>query len=214
MPAELEEIKEAENEGININFLENVKSTRLKEDKLEAKFVKMRLSEFDRSGRRRPVEIESSLFSKEIDLLILAIGQKTALGDLLDNAVKINRNGTICCSLKGKTTCEDIFAGGDVVTGPSTVVEAIGEAQKAAESIDIFLSGGRDEYPWNVKDIIQVPFDPEEEPVEYQRNEGILISLKERNLDSEVEKTWDSNIACRESERCLRCEFRKEEEEK
>ena len=214
MPAELEEIKEAENEGININFLENVKSTRLKEDKLEAKFVKMRLSEFDRSGRRRPVEIESSLFSKEIDLLILAIGQKTALGDLSDNAVKINRNGTICCSLKGKTTCEDIFAGGDVVTGPSTVVEAIGEAQKAAESIDIFLSGGRDEYPWNVKDIIQVPFDPEEEPVEYQRNEGILISLKERNLDSEVEKTWDSNIACRESERCLRCEFRKEEEEK
>jgi len=214
MPAELEEIKEAENEGIKINFLENVKSTQLKDGRLKADFVKMRLSEFDRSGRRRPVEIDSSLFSKEIDLLILAIGQKTALCDLLGDTVKTNRNGTICCSLKGKTTCEDIFAGGDVVTGPSTVVEAIGEAQKAAESIDIFLLGGKREYPWNVMDEIEVPFDPEEDPVEYQRSESVLIKLKERDLNTEVEKTWNSNIACQESERCLRCEFRKEEEEK
>lgn len=210
MPAELEEIKEAENEGVKINFLQNIKSAKPKNDKLEVEFVEMRLAEFDKSGRRRPVEIESSLFTKEVSLLVLAIGQKTSFDNLFKEEIKINRNGTICCSdHKGSTICKDIFAGGDVVTGPATVVAAIGEAQRAAEAIDKYLIDGREEYPWNIKDDIEVEFDPEVEPVDYKRAENIFIPLKERNLDSEVEKTWDKNITCKEAERCLRCEYKK-----
>ena len=196
MPAEIEEINEAEKEGIKINLLQNIKSIKSVSNRLEVEFVNMRLGEFDKSGRRRPVEIEASFFAKKIDLLILAIGQKPSLGTLFDKDLK-----------------KDMFAGGDVVTGPSTVVEAIGEAQRAAEAIDKYLTGGRDEYPWNVMDPIKVDFDPEEEPVSYNRAKNILIPLEERKSFTEVEKTWDRKTACKEADRCLRCEYKKEEEE-
>lgn len=215
MPAEIEEIKEAENEGIKIQLLQNIKSVKLTpNNKLAVEFVNMRLSEFDKSGRRRPVEIETSLFIKEIDLLILAIGQKPSLNGLFDKElVKLNRNGTIFCqSHKGETMSEDIFAGGDVVTGPSTVVEAIGQAQRAAEAIDKYLTGGREEYPWNIMDAIEVKFDPEEEPVDYERAKNILVPVEKRDSYREVEKTWDRVTACKEADRCLRCEYKKEEE--
>jgi len=215
MPAEIEEIKEAEKEGIKIQFLQNIKAVKLNDhNKLAAEFVKMRLGEFDKSGRRRPVEIETSLFTKEIDLLILAVGQKPSLNGLFNkDLVKVNRDGTIYChSHKGETMIKDIFAGGDVVTGPSTVVEAIGQAQKAAEAMDRYLTGGLEEYPWNIKDPIEVAFDPEEEPVSYNRAENILIPVEERDGYTEVEKTWDKTTACKEAERCLRCEYKKEEE--
>ena len=195
MPAEIEEIKEAENEGIKIQLLQNIKSVRSINNKLEVEFVKMRLSEFDKSGRRRPVEIESSYFTKKIDSLILAIGQKPSLGILFD-----------------KDLTKDMFAGGDVVTGPSTVVEAIGEAQRAAKAIDKYLIGGRNEYPWNVMDPIKVDFDPEEEPVSHKRAKNILIPLEERKSFAEVEKTWSKKTSCKEAERCLRCEYKEEEE--
>ncbi len=216
MPAEIEEIKEAENEGIKIQLLQNIKSVKSNsKHKLAVEFVNMRLGEFDRSGRRRPVEIETSSFVKETSLLILAIGQKPSLNGLFDKElVKLNRDSTICCSShKGETMSEDIFAGGDVVTGPSTVVEAIGQAQGAAEAIDKYLTGGQEEYPWNIMDPIEVAFDPEEEPVNYERAKNIIIPVEGRDSFSEIEKTWNSATACKESERCLRCEFKKEEEE-
>jgi len=215
MPAEIEEIKEAENEGIKIQLLQNIKSIKSNgNNKLAVEFLNMRLSEFDKSGRRRPVEIEASSFFREIDLLILAIGQKPSLNGLFDKElVKLNRDNTICCaSRKGETMSEDIFAGGDVVTGPSTVVEAIGQAQKAAEAIDKYLTDGQEEYPWNIMDPIEVAFDPEEEPVDYERAKNILVPVEKRDSYTEVEKTWDRTTACKESERCLRCEFKKEEE--
>ena len=216
MPAEIEEIKEAENEGIKIQLLQNIKSVKSNsKHKLAVEFVNMRLGEFDRSGRRRPVEIETSSFIKEVSFLILAIGQKPSLDGLFDKElVKLNRDSTICCSShKGETMSEDIFAGGDVVTGPSTVVEAIGQAQGAAEAIDKYLTGGQEEYPWNIMDPIEVAFDPEEEPVKYERAKNIIIPVGERDSFTEVEKTWNGATACKESERCLRCEFKKEEEE-
>ncbi len=215
MPAEIEEIKEAENEGIKIQLLQNIKSIKSNgNNKLAVEFLNMRLGEFDKSGRRRPVEIEASSFFREIDLLILAIGQKPSLNGLFDKElVKLNRDNTICCaSRKGETMSEDIFAGGDVVTGPSTVVEAIGQAQKAAEAIDKYLTDGQEEYPWNIMDPIEVAFDPEEEPVDYKRAKNILVPVEKRDSYTEVEKTWDRTTACKESERCLRCEFKKEEE--
>ncbi|MDO9465122.1 MAG: NADH-quinone oxidoreductase subunit NuoF [bacterium] len=196
MPAEIEEIKEAENEGIKIQLLQNIKSVRSINNGLEVEFVNMRLSEFDKSGRRRPVEIETSSFFRKIDSLILAIGQKPSHGALFD-----------------KGLMKDMFAGGDVVTGPATVVEAIGEAQRAAEAIDKYLTGGREKYPWNIMNPIEVAFDTEEEPVSYKREKNLLIPLKDRKSFTEVEKTWNRETACKETERCLRCEYKKEEEE-
>lgn len=214
MPADIEEIEQAEIEGINIFVLQNIKSVSEKDGKLQVEMVKMRLGEFDSSGRRKPIEIQSSSFSKEVDTLILALGQKTKIKEIADaESIALNRNATVKSdSDNGQTSVEDIFAGGDVVSGPATVVEAIGAAQRAAEEIDSYLTGIKEKtfYPWRVKDPIDVPFDPEAEPVEWNREEHHLISVDERKGNQEVELTWDSSVARKESERCLRCEFKEE----
>jgi len=170
----------------------------------------MRLGDYDTSGRRRPIEIKNSSFTKKIDCLILSLGQKPAIADLLSNEkIELNRNQTIPTQ-KGITKVKDIFAGGDVALGPATVVEAIGEAQNAAEAIDSYLTGKKKIYPWRIKDLVNVDFDPEADPVDYARSQLHLLPVEERGIYDEVEKTWSKDITCRESERCLRCEYRED----
>ena len=210
MPADEAEINEAEKEGIKISLLQNIKSVKSKKDGLEVELINMRLGDYDSSGRRRPVEIKDSTFFKKIDCLILSIGQKPAVADLFKNEdVELNRNQTIPTQ-KGITKVKDIFAGGDVALGPATVVEAIGEAQDAAEAIDFYLTGKKKNYPWKIKDPVNVDFDPEADPVDYARSQFHLIPVEERGIHTEVEKTWSKDITCRESERCLRCEYRED----
>jgi len=84
MPADDAEINEAEREGVNINLLQNIKSIKSYKDYLEVELVNMRLGDYDASGRRRPIEIEGSSFVKKIDCLILSIGQKPIICDLIE----------------------------------------------------------------------------------------------------------------------------------
>jgi len=210
MPADEAEISEAEREGVKICLLQNIKSIKPQKDYLEVELVNMRLGDFDASGRRRPIEVEGSSFIRRIDCLILSIGQKPAIIDLVEGEkIQLNRDSTIP-TIKGVTQSKDIFAGGDVALGPATVVEGIGEAQNAAEAIDFYLTGKKRNYPWRIEDPIDVEFDPEAEPVEFLRSGHHLISVKERGIYNEVEKTWNKEIACQESSRCLRCEYRED----
>ncbi len=215
MPADMEEIRQAEEEGVTICELQNIKSVSENNGKLDVEMIRMRLGEFDRTGRRRPDEIPSSSFSVKIDTLILALGQKPKIEEMVNSeSLLLNPDKTIKSdSNKGRTSVRDVFAGGDVVLGPATVVEAIGSAQSAAEEIDCYLTGKKEEqyYPWRVKDPIEVPFDPEAEPVSWGREEHYLIPVKERKGKVEVEVTWNGKVAQKESERCLRCEFKEEE---
>lgn len=215
MPADMEEIRQAEEEGVTICELQNIKSVSENNGKLDVEMVRMRLGEFDRTGRRRPDEIPSSSFLVKIDALILALGQKPKIEEMVNSeSLLLNPDKTIKSdSNKGRTSVRDVFAGGDVVLGPATVVEAIGSAQSAAEEIDCYLTGKKEEqyYPWRVKDPIEVPFDPEAEPVSWGREEHYLIPVKERKGKVEVEVTWNGKVAQKESERCLRCEFKEEE---
>ncbi|MDD4343984.1 MAG: NADH-quinone oxidoreductase subunit NuoF [Eubacteriales bacterium] len=210
MPADEAEIIEAEREGIKISLLQNIKEVTPKKESLEVELVNMRLGEYDSSGRRRPIEIKGSTFIKKVDALILAIGQKPKISDLVKGEkIELNRNSTIPTE-KGITKVKDIFAGGDVVLGAATVVEAIGEAQNAAEAIDFYLTGKIKVYPWRIKDPVNVEFDPESEPVDFKRSKDNLIPVEDRGVYDEVEKTWSKDTTCRESERCLRCEYRED----
>ena len=215
MPANIEEIRQAEEEGVAICELQNIKSVSENNGKLDVEMVRMRLGEFDRTGRRRPDEIPSSSFLVKIDTLILALGQKPKIEKIANSeSLLLNSDKTIKSdSNKGRTSVRDVFAGGDVVLGPATVVEAIGSAQNAAEEIDCYLTGKKEEqyYPWRVKEPIDVPFDPEAEPVSWGREEHHLIPVKERKGKIEVELTWNGKVAQKESERCLHCEFKEEE---
>ena len=99
---------------------------------------RMRLGEPDASGRRRPEPIEGDTFTLPIDTLIISIGQK--LADI-DNDIQKNDWGWINTDeITRQTSLQDVFAGGDAATGPSSIVEVVGEGHKAAESIQTIFT--------------------------------------------------------------------------
>ncbi len=131
MPADLEEIEQALQEGIRIAFL--VTPTKIVRDNghLEVDCVRMELGEPDDSGRRRPVPVADSEFTEEFDTVITAIGQAPQIPE--DFRLRIGRGSTIQVDpITLTTTRAGVFAGGDAVTGPATVTEALATGRRAA----------------------------------------------------------------------------------
>jgi len=143
MPARLEEIENAEEEGIRFKFL--TQPVRFLGD--ESSWVKrmeciaMRLGEPDESGRRRPIPIEGSEFVMDVDTVVMAIGQTpNPMIQRTTKGLKTTRKGTIVVNEKtGKTSKKGVYAGGDVVSGAATVISAMGAGKRAARSIHEFL---------------------------------------------------------------------------
>ena len=136
MPAIPWEVFEAEREGVKIEFLAAPKRFLGENGKLKAiECVRMELGEPDQSGRRRPMPIEGSEFTMEVDTVILAIGESPDVS-FLPKEVELNVDGTVWVNpITMETTMNGVFAGGDVVTGPATVIEAILAGKRAANSI-------------------------------------------------------------------------------
>jgi NADPH-dependent glutamate synthase beta subunit-like oxidoreductase len=146
MPAYVEEIEDAEREGIQIDFLLSPVEIVTQGNKMVGvKFCRMKLGDFDSSGRRRPVSesIEGSEFVMEADQCLLAIGQALKPETILDGIeLEINKWGYINVDpVTGQTSQSWIFAGGDVVSGPSSVVEAVAQGERAAVGMDQYLTG-------------------------------------------------------------------------
>ncbi len=144
MTARIEEYYHAKEEGIEFNWLispieyvgdENGRLTGVR-------FIRMELGEPDESGRRRPIPIEGSEFVMEADMVIEAIGQTS--NKILLNAMpnlKLNKWGYIDADPQtGATNIPGVYAGGDIVTGAATVIEAMGAGKRAAKAIDSYLS--------------------------------------------------------------------------
>jgi len=147
MPARNEEIENAEEEGIIFDLLVNPVKFLGDEDGWvkSIEMLKMELGEPDNSGRRRPVPIEGSEFLYDVDTVIIAIGQN-ANPILLDATPEIKKNkwGYIDAdSETAKTSMKGVFAGGDIVTGEATVIDAMGAGRKAARAIDEYLKTGK-----------------------------------------------------------------------
>ncbi|MGQ9631687.1 MAG: NADPH-dependent glutamate synthase [bacterium] len=144
LPARREEIEHAKEEGIEFMFLTNPVAI-LGNKSVEAmRCIKMQLGEPDASGRRRPIPIEGSEFEFPVDTVVIAIGQGP--NPLLLSSIpelKLNRAGNIVADESGQTSIEGVFAGGDIVTGAATVIEAMGAGKKAALGIDRYLSSKR-----------------------------------------------------------------------
>jgi NADPH-dependent glutamate synthase beta subunit-like oxidoreductase len=140
MPAIPWEVKEAEDEGVKIEFLASPKKFLGKDGKVSAvESVRMQLDEPDESGRRKPIPIEGSEFTRETDMVILAIGETPDL-EFLPKEIELNENGTVWVNpITMETTVQGVFAGGDAVTGPATVIEAIRDGKRAAESIENYV---------------------------------------------------------------------------
>jgi glutamate synthase (NADPH/NADH) small chain len=142
LPARIEEIHHAKEEGIIFNLLTNpIEIIGDENGWVKAlKCIKMELGEPDASGRRRPVPIEGSEHVIEMDTVIMSIGQgPNPLIQDTTEGLKTNKWGNIDADENGKTSIEGVFAGGDIVTGAATVILAMGAGKKAAFAIDEYL---------------------------------------------------------------------------
>jgi NADPH-dependent glutamate synthase beta subunit-like oxidoreductase len=214
MPADAEEVEQAEEEGIRLEFLNIPEEIVGRQGRVEGlKFLRAKLVTREGQDRKYPVPIEDSEFIIEADVIICAIGQQVdadcleslkGLGWTRRKTINVNM-ATMVSSLEG------IFAAGDAVTGPATVIEAIGGGKRAAESIDRYLEGipqpkmppvptrrGRIEY-------LEVPASSK---MTIRRPEMPLLNIyRRRTTFQQVELGYPENLVRAEARRCLRCDI-------
>jgi len=207
MPADPAEVKQAIEEGVEILFL--VAPTRIERHngQLRVTCIRMQLGEPDASGRRQPIPIQGSEFNIEIDTLITAIGQAPQVPE--DFRLPIGRGSTIRVDPVTLTTNrEGIFAGGDAVTGPATVVQALATGRQAAFRIDDYL---QHRYPLVSKDKREtLAGDLLPKTIEMikklTRSEPPVLAPQTRAKEfASVELVYDWESAVNEARRCLRC---------
>jgi NADPH-dependent glutamate synthase beta subunit-like oxidoreductase len=216
MPAFAEEIEAADQEGIEIHTL--VTPTRILSDKghiAALECVRNELGEPDASGRRRPVPIPDSQFIVSLDTLVVAIGEDSGIdciGPALQSGIETTSGNTVKVDYKTMLTNRPgVFAAGDVVTGPNTVVEAIAAGKKSAVMIARYLLKedlAQPHVEQNIPQVYLAPvgtedgLEPEVRRVETPR---ASVEWRKRNF-AEVEVALSVTEARRESHRCLRCD--------
>lgn len=210
MPAAEEEIRAAEAEGVGFRFLTAPKSLRVENGRAAAlECLEVRLGEPDASGRRRPIPVSGSEFLLRANAVIASIGQEPNLpflGARYDGSV--DTSGCLIASpATGLTRIANVFAGGDVVTGPATVIEAIAAGHRAAHAIRRLVEQGPDgaagadeERPgrWELG-IADPP------PEKRDRLHPPERPLGDRGGFDEVEFAFGEKEAMEEASRCLRC---------
>jgi len=215
MPVTEVEYDEAVAEGVHFNFLTS--PTRIESKNGRATGMKcthMHLGEPDASGRRKPVPVPDSEFCIDADTIIAAVGQAPDLSFLpSDSALERTSWETLVVdSNKLSTNVPGIFAGGDFVSGPGMVIEAIAAGRRAAVAIDKYLSndsgrvelydlkrhgraeGGisQDEEDWGTQPRLEMPK---------------LAVAERRSSFDEIERGFSEDMARREARRCLRCDL-------
>jgi NADPH-dependent glutamate synthase beta subunit-like oxidoreductase/Pyruvate/2-oxoacid:ferredoxin oxidoreductase delta subunit len=212
MPALPEEIEEAEHEGVPIEFL--VSPVRILADESERvvglECVRMKLGEPDHSGRRRPVPIAGSEFTLRVDMVVQAIGQAPDLSFLgQGHRFAITREGTFNIDrVSFMTNRPGVFAAGDAITQPVSVIDAIGSARQAAAGIDAYLRGvPAEEEPVSAREVAIARRDLlPEELITKARHPSPTISMARRmNSYAEVETGYGAEAAIAEAQRCLMC---------
>jgi Pyridine nucleotide-disulphide oxidoreductase len=170
----------------------------------------MALGDYDKSGRRQPVAGRNPDFTVRCDQVIAAIGQsldaKTLVGEL---PVELQKGWIRTDRMTGATSVDWIFAGGDAVSGPASVVEAVGAGERAAVAIDAHLTGANHAF-WRRDLAVDAFFDPDADPTTTPRAAVLCLDpgLRACTFD-EVELSWSIETALAEAKRCLRCDFGK-----
>ncbi len=213
MPAADEEIIAAEDEGIKIEYLVAPLKIEAKDGKVSGiTCERMKLGEFDRSGRKKPVAIPGSAFTLSVDAIVASIGQAPDLTFVpKDSGVIVNKWD--CFDLakgsKSRTTDARFYAGGDAVTGPDTVIGAIAAGHQAARDMDaaIRMAAGEPAYEEPTIEKIDIPLIIDEEGEEAPQGKMPELHGPERKTSFvEVELGFTMEDAVKEAARCLRCD--------
>ncbi|MFO7839447.1 MAG: NAD(P)-binding protein, partial [Desulfosalsimonadaceae bacterium] len=212
MPAYAEEIADAVEEGIEISYLTAPVEIIQDGDRATGlSCIRTELGAPDASGRRRPVPVEGSGFELSCDLVIPAIGQSTGLAGLLEEDLAISRRGTIKTDPHTlQTGLPWVFAAGDAVTGPASVIEAVAQAHRAVEAIDRYVDGrDLEQYRASVAEAEPPGTDwmpvPSDEPFQKRSAPAHLESSSCIPGFSEVNEGFSEEDARREAGRCLNC---------
>lgn len=206
MPISQTEIAEAREEGVKFEFLAIPRKILAENAKIkDIEFQRARLGEPDESGRRAPVPIPGEFFSAKADNVIRAIGSKPAPSNFLDDTIATTSRGIVKVDENGHTSVKGIFAAGDLVTGPATIVEALGSGHVAAQGVLQFLTGIKKTIRSKVQ-ISEVLVIEEAEPDKLKRAENVHIPIENRRTGfDEVEVGWEERVALAEASRCRRC---------
>jgi NADPH-dependent glutamate synthase beta subunit-like oxidoreductase/Pyruvate/2-oxoacid:ferredoxin oxidoreductase delta subunit len=210
MPALSYEVDAAEGEGVKLQLLVAPKRIIGEGGKVKAiECFRMELGEPDASGRRRPVAIPGSEHTYEVDTVIPAIGQVIETCDMPPNLLTARADSIAADPITLETEVPGVFAGGDIVTGPASVIEAVGAGKQAAISVDRYLSG---------KDL-RAGREGEIEETTWVKDWGTVVKKPERYESPHVDKgRWEVSFeeadrflaqakesASLEARRCLGC---------
>lgn len=209
LPASVWEVEHAKAEGVKFKFLTApVELLRDEKNTFFLKCEKNRLGELDASGRRHPEKIPGSEYLIAVDTIITAIGQTVETELIVAAGISCfdQKDRIICDASTMRTNAKDIFVGGDAVTGPASMIEAVAAGNKAAKSIDNFLEG---------KMIPIEPFMLAETPIEKVNFAGFnkqvrakmpLLDMNKRiTTFNEVELGYTAEQAVKEALRCVDC---------
>ncbi len=210
MPARDDEVEAAEKEGIQFHFLTNPSRVVGNGKVTGVELLRQELGAFDTSGRRRPVPIPGSEFTLDIDILIPAIGQEPDISWMDgDSTVETGRGATFTVNDGLATTRAGVFAAGDAVLGPATVIQAVAQGNRVADTVDNYLHTGRSGLV-AVRpgyEVIEQQFDLEQY-AEATRPQTQEIPVEERYGNfNEVELLFDEETVQEECKRCLRCDL-------
>ena len=214
MPANDEEIEQAKQEGIKLRFLAAPVKLRARSGKVDSmECIKMALGEPDSSGRRRPEPIAGSEFTMKVDTVIVAIGQTLdAFGIPQDGQIELNRRGYIKVDEETmETSLEGVFAGGDCISGPATVVEAIADGRRVATSINQYLNGQpitlvERAYNCTKGELDEIDVSEYADVARTPRTRILTLAPEVRKRSfNEIELGFTEEMAKAEAERCLSC---------
>ena len=213
MPAHFEEIIQMAEEGIHVHQLTipaRIRGSYCKVDSLEC--LMANLGEPDESGRRRPEPIAGSEYKMPVGAVIAAIGQTTNLADYPGlGDIELTKKGTVKVRVPHqRTNLADVFAGGDAVTGPATVVQAIGAGKRAAWAIDAYLRSRPlpEKFIPRPRAMVAPLVKNYQQKAFIQRQDNPLIDLDHRmRTFDRVERGLDESAARMEAKRCMRCDI-------
>jgi len=209
MPAAPEEVADAEHEGVKFTFRVQPVGLLHENGRLKGlRCIRNKMGEPDASGRRRPVPVTGSEFDTTATLVISAVGQQPETQHLAGSALSVSRSGTLQADpITCETSLPGLFAGGDVVTGPSTVIDAMAAGHRAARGIHVRLATDAPPGPATrtrtADELELVASCLTAIPVERTRTATVSSRMRKHFVEVELALTESEAIA--EAKRCLRC---------
>jgi len=212
-PVRIRYIETAMKEGIKVETMVSPVKIHSKDGRLVGiECIRNTLGERDASGRRRPIPVPGTEFTIPLNTLIVAIGERPDSECLASMGLKLDKDGRLCVDPRTLRTSRDaVFGGGDLVTGPYTVVDAIAAGKRAAAVIDRYLR--RNELPEspniNLPEVFIEPVvsgDEQQEELKRSEPPSLPIELRRKSF-AEVEGGLSAEEAAREARRCLRCDL-------